>query len=78
MALTLVAVKLTPTELQCLDKLVEEGNYRSRSEFIRAAIMDRFRRAEVNLPTLNDIRLERVRHPQRKKKRPADDKPTTP
>jgi hypothetical protein len=69
MALTLVAVKLTPTELRAVDDAVVRVGCKSRSDLLRQAIIAFIRGEGLDDETLLDIKQERLFHPLRERKK---------
>ena len=68
MKMNLVAVKLTETELRALDDMVKFKNFKTRSHVLRQALIQLFREHGIKSDALEDIKIERIVHPQRKGK----------
>lgn len=69
---TLTAVKLTSGERAALAQLVADGHYATLSRALRAAVMLLLDLHSVSLETLADIRVQRLHHRMRRRKRAGD------
>jgi len=65
----IVAVKLTPTEHEALAQLVANGYYETASAGLRAGLMLLLDHHKLKRDARDQIRMERIRHPQRKRAR---------
>lgn len=65
----LVAVKLTATEFQAVEQLVEHGRYDSLSAVLRTGLVLLLRQEQIKPAALQAIRLERITHGMRRRKR---------
>lgn len=72
MATRLVAVKLTETELQALQGLVDLGRFETLSAAMRAALMLLFEQHKIKSDARRQMRMERIQHRQRRRKEPRD------
>lgn len=68
----LVALKLTPTEALAVAELVEAGYFKSVSSLLRQALMSLLIDSKLKTETLVKIRLERIAHPMRRRKKTGE------
>jgi len=69
----LVAVKLTGLEREAAELLVAAGHYDTLSRLLRAALVAELLRHDLPTELLANIRLSRVRHPMRRRKKEEAD-----
>lgn len=71
---TLVAVKLTPTELKALDQLIARGYYKTRSHCLRQLLFAELDKHALKREARTAIKLERLGSPMRRARTSAADR----
>lgn len=76
MATRLVALKLTETEYAAVKEMLDRGYYESASAVLRDGLMMLLNERGVKRDTLDQIKVERIAAPMRKRRRTEEEEST--